>query len=140
MCACACVCVCMCVCVCACVCVCVRVRACVCACVCACACLPMDNAHTVKMMQRRNELSNKGACHRFRQLSFFEVISHMRQQLASLSHFSHQTIQIVRFHRLVQPDDVRMVQATHQLCLTQQVFANVFLLYLVRLDNFDRNL
>ena len=64
----------------------------------------------------------------------------MREKFVSLCDLHDKTVEIVRLHSLVQPDDVGVAQPAHELCLTQKVLADIVFLDLVSLNDLDCNL
>ena len=73
----------------------------------------MNYARAVKMIESRNKLSNEGPCGSFSESSFLEIVANVREKFSSIRYLSHKTVQITRLHRLIEPDDVWVVQSSH---------------------------
>lgn len=95
----------------------------------------MDNANTVEMMQCRYQLSDERSCGGLRQSLLLEIVSHVREQLSSLCHFRHQTVEIVGLHGLVESDDVGMSKPSHELSLSQEILSHIVLLDLISFND-----
>lgn len=64
----------------------------------------------------------------------------MREKLSSFGHLRHQAVEVVGLHGLIESDDVGVTEPSHQLCLSQQVLADIVFLDFIRLNNFDCHL
>lgn len=92
------------------------------------------------MMESRYELSYERTCRCLRQSLFLKVAPYVGEKLSSLGHLCHQAVEVVGFHRLIESDDIGMTEPSHELCLSQQVLADIVFLDFICLNNFDCHL
>lgn len=92
------------------------------------------------MVERRYQLPYEGTCSSFRESLLLEIVSDMRKKFSTLCDFSHQAVQVVGLHGLVQSDDVGVSETTHELGLTKKILSNIVFFDLIRFNNFYCNL
>lgn len=92
------------------------------------------------MVESGNQLSYEWSSGSLREPLLFEVAPDVGQQFSSFRYLGHQAVEIVRLHGLVQPDDVRVSEPPHQLCLPKKVLPDIVFFDLVCFNDLYGNL